>query len=54
MNINFSGRNAKGKYVFGSTGIPMVVSTRRAHSEMENDLHKLSWDIAHTLESQQL
>ena len=31
----------------------VVVNTRRAHSEMENDLHKLSWDIARTLEAQQ-
>jgi CubicO group peptidase (beta-lactamase class C family) len=30
----------------------VVVNTRRAHSEMENDLHKLSWDIARTLEAQ--
>jgi D-alanyl-D-alanine carboxypeptidase len=28
----------------------VVVNTRRAHSEMEKDLHTLSWDIARTLE----
>jgi hypothetical protein len=27
----------------------VVVNTRRAHSEMEKDLHQLSWDIARTL-----
>jgi CubicO group peptidase (beta-lactamase class C family) len=29
----------------------VVVNTRRAHSDMEKDLHKLSWDIARTLEA---
>ena len=28
----------------------IVVNTRRPHSEMEKDLHKLSWDVAHVLE----
>ncbi len=28
----------------------VLVNTRRAHSEMERDLHKLSWDIASTLQ----
>lgn len=28
----------------------VVVNTRRAHSAMEEDLHKLSWDIARTLQ----
>jgi CubicO group peptidase (beta-lactamase class C family) len=27
----------------------VVVNTRRAHSEMEKDLHKLSWDVVQTL-----
>jgi hypothetical protein len=27
-----------------------VVNTRRPHSEMEKDLHKLSWDVARVLE----
>jgi len=27
----------------------VVVNTRRPHSEMEQDLHKLSWDIAASL-----
>ncbi len=27
----------------------VVVNTRRAHSDMEKDLHKLSWDIARAL-----
>jgi CubicO group peptidase (beta-lactamase class C family) len=30
----------------------VVVNTRRAHSEMESDLHKLSWDIARELQLQ--
>lgn len=29
----------------------VVVNTRRAHSEMEKDLHQLSWDIARTLQA---
>jgi len=28
----------------------IVVNTRRPHSEMEKDLHKLSWDVARVLE----
>jgi hypothetical protein len=29
----------------------VVVNTRRAHSEMEKDLHQLSWDIARSLQA---
>jgi len=29
----------------------VVANTRRAHSEMEKDLHKLSWQIARTLQA---
>jgi hypothetical protein len=30
----------------------ILANSRRPHSEMERDLHKLSWDVARTLDKQ--